>query len=94
MKRARLQTDHNAEDRIWLAVFLGDDCPEGFNPFIYFDYEWAIRLPNDRGFTGMVLGPAAREAWPRLRDEMMAEWAKRGRKGLPPGAKHLEGKRK
>ena len=82
MKRRPRAEAQSAEERAWLAAFLGDKCPEGFNQFIFFDYDGAARCP--RLASTSVLAEA-QATWGRLRPEVLREWARRKRKGSPPG---------
>ena len=74
----RKSTDANAE--AYRAALLGQPCPEGFNRFVYLDLEWAL--------TGYRTEHAAamRELWQAERADLVREWKRRGRRGLPPGA--------
>jgi hypothetical protein len=74
----RNSTDRNAN--AYRAALMGDACPEGFNAFIYFDLQHALR-----GFDCPQTA-AMRELWQIERDALLREWARRGERGTPPGA--------
>jgi len=91
-KRKRRSAKVADMDHVWRAVFLGDDCPEGVNPFVFLDYPFVLTNPELRA-SDPTASEALREAWPRLRAEVLREWRRRKRTGLPPGAV-LDGKPK
>ena len=79
MKRRPRAETQSAADAACMAAFLGDPCPPDFNPFIFNCFEDVLILGHRQHAEPL------QEAWPRIRDQVMREWRRRGRKGPPPG---------
>lgn len=79
IKRRLRNSAQTESDRAALAAFLGDPCPEGFNPFKFNCFEDVLALGH-RQHADVLL-----EAWPRLRADVLREWKRRKRQGSPPG---------
>ena len=79
MKRHPRAEAQSAEDAACMAAFLGGPCPPDFNPFIFNCYEDVLAIGHKQHAEPLY------EAWPRLRSAVLREWARRKRKGSPPG---------